>query len=78
MKCMSPMDVYILLKSSDFASHDVSPDNVFEGCAPGSDAYELELVLRKWYHVDPGREFRCFVRDGTLLGAPDVGRSSIA
>ncbi len=30
--------------------------------------YELELVLRKWYPVDSGRELRCFVRDNALLG----------
>ena len=80
------MDVYILLKSSDFVSYDLDVERVFEGCTPspdhGEDAsrgaaetetehpdYELELVLRKWYHVDPGREFRCFVREKRLIGA---------
>ncbi|THH06087.1 hypothetical protein EW145_g4330 [Phellinidium pouzarii] len=69
LKCTSPMDVYILLKSSDFITHDVSPENVFDGCLPKTQStpYELELVLRKWYHVDPSREFRCFVRSGNLI-----------
>lgn len=79
--------MYLLLKSSDFVSHDLSPEHVFAGCelpAPDADTekdteeekeqdkqrkYELELVLRKWYSVDRGREVRCFVRDGKLLGA---------
>ena len=63
----------MLLKYSDFVSHDVSEESVFEGCVYDSGdrsdiKYELELVLRKWYHFDTSREFRCFVRGGTLLG----------
>jgi len=30
--------------------------------------YDLELVLRKWYPVDRGRELRCFVRANELIG----------
>jgi hypothetical protein len=47
---------------------------VFEGCDVKADTasqepeYGLELVLRKWYPVDSGRELRCFVRDNALLG----------
>lgn len=26
------------------------------------------IVLRKWINIDPWREFRCFVRDGELVG----------
>lgn len=61
----------MLLKSSDFISHDIEPETVFEGCVPetaNAPPYELELVLRKWYHLDPAREFRCFVRSRRLLG----------
>ncbi|KIP10224.1 hypothetical protein PHLGIDRAFT_66166 [Phlebiopsis gigantea 11061_1 CR5-6] len=71
MKCTSPSDVYMLLKSSDFVLHDLERENVFEGCdmADGqSPAYDLELVLRKWYPVDRGRELRCFVREEKFLG----------
>ncbi|KII92158.1 hypothetical protein PLICRDRAFT_104097 [Plicaturopsis crispa FD-325 SS-3] len=72
LKCVSPSDVYLLLKSSDFVSHDLSAESVFEGCDPSAfeDAppYELELVLRKWYSVDRSRELRCFVRQNVLLG----------
>ena len=77
------MDVYILLKSSDFVSHDLDEEQVFRGCdddayaqTPGQShnggdsqpQYSLELVLRKWYHVDPSREFRCFVRGARFIG----------
>ncbi|KAJ4491316.1 D123-domain-containing protein [Lentinula edodes] len=69
LKCTSPADVYLLLKSSDFISHDLSPSTVFDGCDPvQSSSYDLELVLRKWYSVDRSRELRCFVRNNVLLG----------
>ncbi|KAJ7134571.1 D123-domain-containing protein [Mycena epipterygia] len=70
LKCTSPADVYMLLKSSDFVTHDLTPESVFEGCIPPTNSapYELELVLRKWYPVDRSRELRCFVRQNTLLG----------
>lgn len=63
----------MLLKSSDFVTHDISEENVFAGCvinpaAADEGKYELELVLRKWYAVDRSRELRCFVRGGVLLG----------
>jgi len=63
----------MLLKCSDFINHDLLVDNVFEGCDTSEGTsqkteYELELVLRKWYPVDRGREIRCFVRDNILLG----------
>jgi hypothetical protein len=65
----------MLLKSSDFVSHDLDPALVFEGSADDGAAdgppYELELVLRKWYPMDKGREMRCFVRQGMLIGAPE-------
>ncbi|OBZ71291.1 hypothetical protein A0H81_08731 [Grifola frondosa] len=43
------------------------------GCEPPPDssapsAYQLELVLRKWYPVDRSRELRCFVRQEVLVG----------
>jgi hypothetical protein len=63
----------MLLKSSDFITHDLSVDKVFEGSAKEtSPPYELELVLRKWYPIDRSREFRCFVRKNRLLGKYDI------
>lgn len=40
-----------------------------DGRWKGKKAYELELVLRKWFAIDPSREMRAFVRDGVLVGA---------
>ncbi|KAF9236465.1 D123-domain-containing protein [Melanogaster broomeanus] len=69
LKCTSPADVYLLLKSSDFITHDLSTERVFEGCRTSEfPSYDLELVLRKWYSIDRSREVRCFVRNDTLLG----------
>ncbi|KAF9013479.1 D123-domain-containing protein, partial [Cyathus striatus] len=74
LKCTTPADVYMLLKSSDYVNHDLNLDFVFEGCdlesIPESQSpkYELELVLRKWHPVDRGRELRCFVRGNRLIG----------
>ena len=73
LRCTSPADVYLLLKSSDFVTHDLSADSVFEGCVDGDgdsvpEGYQLELVLRKWFAMDPSREMRAFVRDGVLVG----------
>lgn len=78
LKCTAPADVYMLLKSSDFVSNDLSEESVFEHCddpdphagggSPPPSEYALELVLRKWYSVNPSREMRCFVRAGRLVG----------
>ncbi|KAK7694590.1 hypothetical protein QCA50_001776 [Cerrena zonata] len=74
LKCTSPADVYTLLKSSDFISHDTDLASVFDGVEqednssePQLPPYELELVLRKWYPVDHSRELRCFVRREQLI-----------
>jgi len=64
--------VYLLLKSSDFVTHDLSADSVFDGCVDSDgvpeEGYRLELILRKWFAMDPSREMRAFVRDGVLVG----------
>lgn len=85
---MSPADVYLLLKSSDFVQHDLDLALVFDGCEPAyahdattssspspSSPYELELVLRKWYPVDRARELRCFVRQEVLIGVLHLHRT---
>jgi hypothetical protein len=69
LKCSSPADVYLLLKSSDFIHHDLS--RVFEYCTDGDGISAppsgYKLCLRKWVAVNPGSEFRCFVRDSILI-----------
>ncbi|WRT66717.1 uncharacterized protein IL334_003680 [Kwoniella shivajii] len=73
--CTSPSDVYLLLKSSDFISHDLDNERAYAGCEEGEeqDAVtfmkpKLELVLKKYCDINPSREIRCFVRNNALIG----------
>ncbi|WVW85072.1 hypothetical protein I302_107108 [Kwoniella bestiolae CBS 10118] len=71
LHCTSPSDVYLLLKSSDFISHDLDPQRAYAGCdeeAQGGSRPKLELVLKRFLDVNPSREIRCFVRNNTLIG----------
>ena len=61
LKCETPGDVYLLLKSSDFCMHDLSYSRPQCGTPP------LQLVVRKWCNLHPSMEFRCFIRQGDLL-----------
>jgi hypothetical protein len=62
LKCETPGDVYLLLKSSDFVMHDL-----FHSRAQCDPTPPLQLVLRKWCNLHPSMEFRCFIRQGDLL-----------
>jgi hypothetical protein len=67
MFCSSANDIYLLLKSSDFITHDLDhalDDTVEDGPAP---TIPYHLVLRKAFNLNPALEFRCFVRNKTLL-----------
>jgi hypothetical protein len=82
MECWKPSDVYLLLKSSDFVTHDL--EYAFDDCvdpvqselASGNVTEEslttqdipYHLVLRKYLNFNPAVEFRCFVREGTIIG----------
>lgn len=66
MECRTPNDIYLLLKSSDFVTHDL--EQAFDGCVEGeSGPVPYHLVLRKSFNLNPALEFRCFVRNRTLL-----------
>jgi hypothetical protein len=77
MQCRNAADICLLLKSSDFVSHDL--EYAFDGCeeepakVDAEDAQKPQtplsyhLVLRKWVEINPSVEFRCFVRNRTLL-----------
>lgn len=82
LKCHTSSDVYLLLKSSDFVTHDLAhafdecaevptvPTSTSSDLAPGSEkdsTFRLELVLKKWFDYAPSMEFRCFVRDQSLI-----------
>ena len=71
MRCKTPGDVYLLLKSSDFCTHDVLYESL-KDCRDYSGSNNnlppLRLVLRKWCNLNPSMEFRCFVRNHELVG----------
>jgi len=68
LKCESVKEVLLLLKSSDFISHDLC--NSFDHCCDrnqhSSRPDVFHLVLRRWRSIDESSEFRCFVRRGQL------------
>ncbi|CAI7622049.1 hypothetical protein N7533_013084 [Penicillium manginii] len=79
-KCQTPNDIYLLLKSSDFITHDL--DHPFDDCVPDQENEDdgaaapadgplpevpYHLVLRKYVNFNPSLEFRCFVRNRKLL-----------
>lgn len=67
LKCTTPNDVYLLLKSSSFASHDLV--HAFDGCtsAPPSRPLTPVLVLRPFFTPHVALEFRCFVKHRSLV-----------
>lgn len=70
MECRTPNDIYLLLKSSDFVTHDLQ--HAFDDTEDGDSNAEgsniaYHLVLRKWIVLNPSVEFRCFVRDRKLI-----------
>ncbi|KAK9362738.1 D123-domain-containing protein [Lipomyces starkeyi] len=82
LKCVTPGDIYLILKSSNFITHDLL--HPFEDCistrppAPAArsssspsnslPSNEAELILRKWVDFNPSMEFRVFVRRRKILG----------
>jgi len=64
MECRTPNDIYLLLKSSDFITHDL--EQAFDGCVDETEI-PYHLVLRKSFNLNPSLEFRCFVRNRTLI-----------
>ncbi|KAK0645979.1 putative cell division cycle protein [Cercophora newfieldiana] len=67
IKCTSPNDIYILLKSSSFISHDL--EHAFDDTLPSSTpaTFNPVLVLRAFFSPLPSLEFRCFVKDRNLV-----------
>ncbi|CAF0739772.1 unnamed protein product [Brachionus calyciflorus] len=72
LSCDRLSDVYMLLKSSDFISHDLN--EAFNHCEDKEekrqviDSFEYKLVLREWININPSMEFRCFVSQNKLIG----------
>ncbi|KAI8342273.1 D123-domain-containing protein [Chlamydoabsidia padenii] len=66
LKCTSPFDVFLLLKSSDFINHDLN--HAFEHCERQPENITYDLILRKWHDLQPSLEFRCFVKEKEIIG----------
>lgn len=67
--CNSFSDVALLLRASDSLVHDLC--HVYDSCSDKtvSRPPKFFLALRKWYSsLRPDMEFRCFVRNGILVG----------
>ncbi|KAJ5092377.1 hypothetical protein NUU61_007247 [Penicillium alfredii] len=82
-QCRTPNDIYLLLKSSDFITHDL--EHPFDDCVPDSNEngtsapsstespaqttpeVPYHLILRQYVNFNPSLEFRCFVRNRVLL-----------
>jgi hypothetical protein len=67
MACVDANDVYMLLKASDFITHDL--EHAFDGCVD-TESPEIPwvLVLRKHFLWNPSLEFRIFVRNRKIIG----------
>ncbi|KIR32126.1 cytoplasmic protein [Cryptococcus deuterogattii MMRL2647] len=79
--CSSPADIYLLLKSSDFISHDLDNERAYSGAQDPQieENPKIELVLKKFENLNPSREIRCFVRNNMLVGkdSPSVTISRV-
>ncbi|KAL4780003.1 cell division cycle protein [Aspergillus varians] len=74
-QCRTPNDIYLLLKSSDFITHDL--EHPFDDCVPDTSysptptpslpQVNYSLILRQYVNFNPSLEFRCFVRNKVLL-----------
>ncbi|KAF0029461.1 hypothetical protein F2P81_018566 [Scophthalmus maximus] len=68
LQCDSLSDIFLLFKSSDFITHDLTQP--FRQCSDQDSpdpVINYELVLRKWSELIPGGEFRCFVKENKLI-----------
>jgi hypothetical protein len=82
VKCTSPNDIYLLLKSSNFITHDLehafdgtvnttsstsSSTNGTAGSKTPSLGFQPVLVLRSFFTPHQALEFRCFVKQRSLV-----------
>lgn len=76
IKCTTPNDIYLLLKSSNFITHDL--DHAFDETVTTSPTtssstsiaglgFQPVLVLRSFFTPHQALEFRCFVKQRSLV-----------
>ncbi|PWY96822.1 D123-domain-containing protein [Testicularia cyperi] len=64
LQCRHPEDVYLVLKSSEFASRDIEQ---LQHLASAPASSHLQLVLKQWASFNRSYEFRVFVRENLLI-----------
>ncbi|OZJ02757.1 hypothetical protein BZG36_03345 [Bifiguratus adelaidae] len=70
LKCTTPYEIYLLLKSSDFINHDLG--YAYDQCVDGptedtARPQKVFLVLKQWVSLQSAMEFRIFVRDREII-----------
>jgi len=69
LRCHCIRDILLLLKSSDFVTHDLTVP--FEHCSDVADSLNQSvsnhLVLRQWQDISVESEFRCFVINNVVV-----------
>ncbi|KAI1659602.1 D123-domain-containing protein [Daldinia decipiens] len=72
IKCTSPNDIYLLLKSSNFITYDL--EHAFDDCTStgntstgNAPTFKPVLVLRSYFNPHTAMEFRCFVKHRNLI-----------
>lgn len=83
LKCTTPSEIYLLMKSSSFITHDLTEPyfgtieaatmdnpNTASDLAGSSSSLSASysLALRKSFNLNPSLEFRCFVKSRVLVG----------
>mmetsp|Transcript_14824 Transcript_14824/g.22316 ORF Transcript_14824/g.22316 Transcript_14824/m.22316 type:complete len:318 (-) Transcript_14824:29-982(-) len=63
-QCCSAGDVYMLLKSSLKIADSIEVAQSLDT----SDLREPALVIKKWSNLHPSMEYRCFVKDRSMIG----------
>ncbi|XP_077450492.1 translation initiation factor eIF2 assembly protein [Stigmatopora argus] len=68
LQCQNLSEIFLLFKSSDFITHDLTQPFLHCNDQDSPDpVINFELVLRKWSELIPGGEFRCFVKENKLI-----------
>lgn len=69
LKCHSPSDVMLLLKTSERLLDDLESIRT----SKENSEMSISLGLREWRNVPSAGEFRCFVHNGELIGVSQRG-----
>lgn len=67
LKCHTFNDIILLLKSSNFISHDLTEPFTLCDETEQAGQVQYELVLRRWTEIPPSMEFRVFVGNQEVI-----------